>query len=82
MRIRMKVISVDDASSWTVIEQEAGADPAVQGSGPHSFLCGACGTVLVEGARLGQIESAVFRCVQCRKLNAMPRVMGGDAPQG
>ncbi len=81
MRIRMKVISVDDASSWNVIEQEAGADPAVRGSGPHSFLCGACGTVLVEGARLGQIESAVFRCVRCRRLNAMPMVMGGDAPQ-
>ncbi len=82
MRIKMKVVTADEASSWTVIEREAGADPAVQGSGPHSFVCGACGTILVEGVRFGQIESAVFRCVSCRSLNAIPRIMGGDSPQG
>lgn len=79
MRIRMKVVSEQDDARGTVIDQGTHAEPVViQGSGPHSFLCGGCGVVLVDGVRFGQVESVSFRCAACGGLNAIPRIMGGD----
>lgn len=79
MNIRMKVVSERGEDGGAVIEAGTPSDPVViHGSGPHSFTCGGCGTVLLDGVRLGQVESVSFRCAACGAVNAVPRVMGGD----
>ncbi len=83
MRIRMKVISEHDVARGAVVNEGTHADPvAIHGSGPHAFVCGACGVVLVDGVRFGQVESVAFRCAACGAFNAIPRVMGGDGTFG
>lgn len=83
MRIRMKLVPEGEGGPAQVIDEGTTADPvAVHGTGPHSFVCGGCGAVLVEAVRLGQVESVVFRCAACQALNAIPRVMGGDSAGG
>jgi hypothetical protein len=80
MRIKMKVISEQEGSHGDVVGEGSRSDPVViRGTGPHSFVCGACGAVLVEGVRFGQVESISIRCATCGSLNAIPRVMGGDS---
>lgn len=79
MRIRMKIIEEPDPAHREVVDRGTTDDPViVRGSGPHSFLCAACGVVLVEGVRFGQLESVSIRCAACGALNAIPHVMGGD----
>lgn len=79
MRIKMKVLPEQDEGGDRAVYHGTASDPAVvHGSGPHSFVCGGCGAVLVEGVRFGQVESVSFRCASCGALNAIPRVMGGD----
>jgi hypothetical protein len=80
MRIRMKLISEQAGADDPIIDEGTAGDPvSIHGSGPHSFICGGCGTMLAEGMRFGQVESVSFRCAACGALNAAPRVMGGDS---
>lgn len=73
----------EDATLGQIIDQSRLADPAVMhGTGPHSFVCGGCGVVLVDGVRFGQLESVSIRCAPCGALNAIPQVMGGDSGDG
>lgn len=78
MHIRMKVIPEQDDRRIEALDGTASHPVVISGDGPHSFLCGSCGVVLVEGVRFGQVESVSFRCGACRSLNAIPRIMGGD----
>jgi hypothetical protein len=44
----------------------------MSGDGPMSYLCGSCGTVLLQGIDYKEAGEVVIRCGKCRQFNEIP----------
>jgi uncharacterized ferredoxin-like protein len=43
--------------------------PALSGDGPIDYVCQACGTVICQSMREGELDGVLFRCPQCLRVN-------------
>jgi hypothetical protein len=68
---RLTVISGDQArSGWRVILKVRRGQP-IRSSGPLTFECGNCGTVVLQFVHLDQIRNCVIEC-DCGAYSATP----------
>ncbi|MDP1749272.1 MAG: hypothetical protein Q8L22_07435 [Reyranella sp.] len=76
---KLQVIETVDPNT-RVIDFD-GLGPLMRGTGSVSYLCGACGDVLIEKilrelhplpVQPGQVPPTVIRCGKCRANNAIP----------
>jgi DNA-directed RNA polymerase subunit RPC12/RpoP len=68
--IKLKVIPEPAKGTRAIIRRDKA--PLMRSEGPVNYVCGKCGTVLLESIQKGQVTGIVLRCPQCGSFNDTP----------
>ena len=68
--IKLAIIPEPREGSRTVIDSKV--SPVFKGEGDVNYMCGACGAILAEKVRRGQVRNIVVRCPKCGQYSEFP----------
>jgi DNA-directed RNA polymerase subunit RPC12/RpoP len=68
---RMTVIPKPDDQEQSIVDATF-AGPVIKGFGPMTYVCGSCGTPLLQQVEFEQVQGVVVRCGNCREFNQTP----------
>lgn len=71
-RMKMTVIDAPAPNSRTVFAPTF-VGPVIRGGGNNTYICGGCGTPLLEKVNYKQVQDAVVKCGKCGKHNEIAR---------
>lgn len=68
--IRLEVIPEPQKGTATVIRHgPTGPQIMMKGNGDTNYVCGTCGSTILENMQRGQVVNIVFRCFKCGSFN-------------
>ena len=75
----LRVVDEHPPKSRSVIHSK-GVLPLFKGKGNTSYLCGKCGTVLVQNAWKFSLSNIVIECPDCQSFNEFPKLTKIELP--
>ena len=68
---RMTVIPKPDDQEQSIVDATF-AGPVITGFGTMTYVCGSCGTPLLQQVEFEQVQDVVVRCGNCGEFNQTP----------
>lgn len=68
--VRMQVVPPQDLGGRTPLETPVA--PAITGKGENDYVCGTCGSTLMQHVRYTQVRDLVLHCSRCGSTNEVP----------